>query len=242
MKNTFLFIFLFVASIGCIHAQVVIQGHIYGGMNRNSPVDSMKISTSSGNITYTDIQGIYMIKANEQNDTLFVSYQGRNIIHYPISFITNHEKFDIYLNNPGFYDTTYYNELPQVQVQTKNYQKDSLMNRYMYSNVFDYSKPKFNPFSPVTSVVNLFNRGYIKRQARYRKFAESNEQYGYVNSRWTRSLTGRITGIQDDSVLTIFMNQYEPSFSKIKLMNELELGQYILDSYKDFIKKEEGKK
>lgn len=242
MRRIVLFIVIWSISACCVHAQKVIQGHIYGGLNRNSPVDSMKVYTSSGNVTYTDIHGIYIIRTNEQNDTLFVSFQGRQIIHYPVSFITNPDKFDVYLNNPGFYDTTYYHELPQVQVQTKNYQKDSLMNRYMYSRVFDYTKPKFNPFSPVTSVVNLFNKSYIKRQARYRKFAESNEQYGYVDSRWTRSLVGKITGIQDDSLLAKFMLKYEPSYTKIKLMNELELDQYILDSYKEFIKNGEDKK
>ncbi|MDE1191672.1 MAG: hypothetical protein PW786_05995 [Arachidicoccus sp.] len=236
-----MFIIVFVASAGSLYAQKVIQGHIYGGMNRNSPVDSMKIYTSSGNVSYTDVHGLYMISAKE-NDTLFVSFQNREVIHYPVSFITTPDKFDVYLNNPGFYDSTYFNELPQVQVQTRSYTKDSLMNRYMYSKVFDYTKPKFNPFSPVTSVVNLFNRGYIKRQARYRKFAETNEQFGYVDSRWTTSAVGRITGIQDDSLLAKFMNKYEPPFSKINAMNELELDQYILDKYNEFKKEEENKK
>ncbi|HEY0297751.1 MAG TPA: hypothetical protein VGB84_00885 [Arachidicoccus sp.] len=243
MRRILLVILLLGISACCVvHAQKIIQGHIYGGLNRNSPVDSMRISTSSGSITYTDIHGIYMIKASEQNDTMFVSYQGRDIIHYPVSFISTPEKFDVYLNNPAFYDTTYYHELPQVQVQNRSFRKDSLMKREMYANVFDYTKPKFNPFSPVTSVANLFNKGYIHRQERYRKFAEGSEQYNYVDSRWTKSIVAKFTGIEDDSVLADFMQQYEPPYSKMKDMNELELYKYISDSFNAYQAKNPMKK
>lgn len=218
---------------------MVVQGHVYGGVNKNAPVDSMCVSTTSGKVTYTDKRGFYMIIAKSENDTLSISYQKRDIIRYPVRLITTPSKFDVYLNNPAFYDTTYARELPQVQVLSRNYQQDSLSNRETFSNVFDYTKPKFNPLSPITSVTNLFNKPYIHRQERYRKFAEFNEQSGYVKSRFTRSLVAKYSGIKNDDELTKFMKEYEPSYAVLSGMNDLELAQYILDSYKKF--KEEHK-
>lgn len=230
-----------VFSLGYCCAQRVIRGHIYGGLNQTSPVDSMQVRTSSGNITYTDIHGLYAIDAKPTNDTIFISFKGREIIHYPISFITTPDKFDVYLQNPGFYDPSYADELPEVRVMTRNYHKDSLANRQMYANVFDYTKPKFNPFSPVTSVYNLFDKKNIKRQERYRQFAKDNEQSGYVDSRFTRSYVSKIANIKDDDELSDFMKEYRPTFQDLVNMNELELGQYIIDSYKEYKKLKDTK-
>ena len=238
MKFFLVFAFLCCAGI-CAQAQIVVQGHVYGGVNKNSPVDSMRVSTTSGKITYSDKHGFYMIVAQSENDTLSISYQKRDIIRYPIKMITTPNRFDVYLNNPAFYDTTYARELPQVQIISRNYQQDSLLNREVYSNVFDYSKPRFDPFSPISSTVNLFRKPYIRRQQRYRKFAEFNEQSGYVQSRFTRSLAARYSGIKNDDELTKFMKEYEPSYATLSGTNELELAQYIIDSYKKF--KEEYK-
>jgi hypothetical protein len=238
LKFFLVFVLLCYAGIYA-QAQIVVQGHIYGGVNKNSPVDSMRISTASGKVTYTDKRGFYIIIAEQENDTLRISYQKRDIIRYPVKLITTPSKFDVYLNNPAFYDTSYARELPQVQVLSRKYQEDSLYNRDVYSKVFDYTKPRFNPFSPITSTVNLFRKPYIHRQQRYRKFAEFNEQSGYVQSRFTRSLVAKYSGIKDDDELTKFMKEYEPSYAALSGMNDLELAQYIIDSYKKF--KEEHK-
>jgi hypothetical protein len=142
---------------------------------------------------------------------------------------------------PVFYDPSYADELPEVRVMTRNYHKDSLANRQMYANVFDYTKPKFNPFSPVTSVYNLFDKKNIKRQERYRQFAKDNEQSGYVDSRFTRSYVSKIANIKDDDELSDFMKEYRPTFQDLVNMNELELGQYIIDSYKEYKKLKDTK-
>lgn len=212
----------------------MIRGHVFGAMTSTSPVDSIQLRTFSGQVTYSEKDGSYQISAEPTGDTLFVSYKGRDIMHYPVSLITTPEKFDIYLQNPGFYDDSYANQLEDVQVNTRNYHTDSLSNRQMYADVFNYKKPKFNPFSPVTSMVNLFSQGYLNRQKRYREFAISNEQEGYVDSRFTRSYVAKITGIQDDEILREFMNKYRPTYQQMQGMVELTLGQYILDSYAKF--------
>lgn len=92
----------------------------------------------------------------------------------------------------------------------------------------------------MTSTINLFNQKYLNRQKRFREFAIDNEQEGYVDSRFTRSYVGSITGIQDDEELSAFMKEYRPSYTQLKGMVEIALGQYILDAYQKF-KQEKAK-
>lgn len=217
-----------------LQAQRLIRGHVYGAKTSTSPVDSIQLRTYSGQVAYSQKDGSYQISGEPTGDTLFVSYKGRDIMHYPISLISTPEKFDIYLQNPAFYDNSYSNQLEDVQVTTRNYSTDSLYNRRMYADVYNYEKPKFNPFSPITSVINVFSQGYLNRQKRYREFAISNEKEGYVDSRFTRSYVAKVTGIQDDDELRAFMKKYRPSYEQMKSMVELSLGQYILDCYAKF--------
>ncbi|HTN36661.1 MAG TPA: hypothetical protein VL053_06275 [Arachidicoccus sp.] len=234
MNRVVLLLLLSITGLSAVHAQRLIRGHVFGARTTTSPVDSIELRTYSGSVAYSDRDGFYQINGQPEKDTLYVSYKGRDIMHYPISMITNPEKFDIYLQNPAFYDDSYANELEDVRVITRNYQTDSLSNRQLYGDIFDYTKPKFNPFHPITSVVNLFNQPYLNRQKRYQQFAVSNEKEGYVDSRFTRTYVARITGIQDDELLSEFMKKYRPTYAQVKGMVEIALGQYVLDCYKKF--------
>jgi len=228
--------------LGTADAQRLIRGHVYGARTSSSPVDSMRISTARGLVTFSDATGYYQISSSTPDkDTLYVSYKGRQIMQYPIGLISSPEKFDIYLQNPGFYDDSYFNELEEVKINARNYHTDSLEKRRIYGDIFDYTKPKFNPFHPVTSVVNVFRQPYLNRQKRYQEFAVSSEQEGYVNSRFTTTLVANLTGMQDDDLIREFMKKYRPSFSQMKGMVDISLGQYILDCYKVF-KKDKGLK
>lgn len=228
--------------LGTADAQRLIRGHVYGARTSSSPVDSMRISTARGLVTFSDATGYYQISSSTPDkDTLYVSYKGRQIMQYPIGLISSPEKFDIYLQNPGFYDDSYFNELEEVKINARNYHTDSLEKRRIYGDIFDYTKPKFNPFHPVTSVVNVFRQPYLNRQKRYQEFAVSSEQEGYINSRFTTTLVANLTGMQDDDLIREFMKKYRPSYAQMKGMVDISLGQYILDCYKVF-KKDKGLK
>ena len=233
---------LLISCLTTLSAQRLIRGHVYGARTSSSPVDSMRIHTYRGQVTYSDGAGFYQISSSDpEKDTLYVSYKGREVMRYPISRITTPEKFDIYLQNPAFYDDSYFNELEEVHVRSRNYHTDSLENRRLYADIFDYKKPKFNPFHPVTSAVNIFRQPYLNRQKRYQEFAVSSEQEGYVNSRYTVALVASLTGMQDDDLIREFMKKYRPSYEEMKGMVDLTLGQYIVDNYKKF-KLEKGLK
>jgi len=228
----FVIILVFAAGAG---AQRLIRGHVYGARTTTSPVDSMQLRTYRGQVTFSDKEGYFQISSsNPANDTLYVSYKGRFIMAYPIGKITTPEKFDIYLQNPAFYDNSYYNELEDVQVHARNYHTDSLEKRRLYGDIFNYSKPKFNPFHPITSAINVFRQPYLNRQKRYQQFAVSSEKDGYIDSRFTPTLVANLTGMEDDEQIRVFMKKYRPSFEQLKGMVDLSLGQYILDCYKVF--------
>lgn len=220
---------------GTADAQRLIRGHVYGARTSASPVDSMQISTYRGQVTFSDASGYYQISSTDPNkDTLYVSYKGRQVMQYPIGMITSPEKFDIYLQNPAFYDDSYANKLEDVRINARNYHTDSLDKRRLYEDIFNYTKPKFNPFHPVTSMVNVFRQPYLNRQKRYQQFAVMSEKEGYVDSRFTVSLVASITGMQDDELIREFMKKYRPTYAEMKSMVDLSLGQYIVDCYKKF--------
>ena len=228
---------LILISIGIVgaKAQRLIRGHVYGARTTTDPVDSMQISTYRGVVTFSDATGFYQISSENPNkDTLYVSYKGRRIMAYPISMITTPEKFDIYLQNPAFYDDSYFNQLEDVKVNARNYHTDSLEKRRIYGDIFDYTKPKFSPLHPVSSAINVFRQPYLNRQKRYQEFAVSSEQDGYIDSRFTPTLVASLTGIEDDVELHTFMKKYRPSYDQLKGMVDLSLGQYIIDCYKVF--------
>lgn len=230
----YIFIIILIFSVK-VDAQRLIRGHVYGARTTTSPVDSMLITTARGQATYSDQSGYFQISSSDPNhDTLYVSYKGREVMRYPIGLISTPEKFDIYLQNPGFYDDSYYNELEDVRINARNYHTDSLEKRRLYGDIFDYTKPKFNPFHPVTSVINVFRQPYLNRQKRYQQFAVTSEQEGYVSSRFTTTLVADLTGMQDDDLIREFMKKYRPTFSQMKGMVDLTLGQYIIDCYKKF--------
>ena len=238
-RLTCVFILIFIL-LGRAEAQRLIRGHVYGARTAISPVDSMRISTYRGMVTFSDATGFYQISsANPNQDTLYISYKGKQIMQYPVNLISSPEKFDIYLQNPAFYDDSYFNQLEDVKINARNYHTDSLAKRELYGDVFDYSKPKFNPFHPVTSVVNVFRQPYLNRQKRYQQFAVCSEQDGYVDSRFTTTLVASLTGMQDDDQIREFMKKYRPSYAQMKGMVDLTLGQYIIDCYKKF-KTEKG--
>ena len=226
---------LLISCIATVGAQRLIRGHVYGARTSSSPVDSMRIHTYRGQATFSDQSGFYQISSSDpQNDTLYVSFKGREVMRYPISHITTPEKFDIYLQNPGFYDNSYFNELEEVHVRSRNYHTDSLENRRLYEDIFNYRKPKFNPMHPITSAINIFRQPYLNRQKRYQQFAITSEQEGYVNSRYTVALVASLTGMQDDDLIREFMKKYRPTYEQMKGMVDLTLGQFIVDNYKKF--------
>ncbi|ANI89344.1 hypothetical protein A9P82_08585 [Arachidicoccus ginsenosidimutans] len=245
MKN--LFCIFFVSSFVIhIHAQT-IRGHVYGSANKEHPLKNVKLVTSSGNTAYTNADGAYTINMNKENDTLFVFHEDKEMIRFPVNYVTATDKFDIYLDNPNFADSSVAHELPEVKLHARNYHEDSLQTREKYNDIFTYEKPKFRYgkewiLTPLGGAVNIdalirlaqINR--TKQKWRNKQFALQSEEELYVNSRFTRSLVGSITHLDDDKELAVFMNYAKPTAMQLRIMNDLALNQFIVDQFKEYTK------
>lgn len=232
------------ASISYIRAQRTIHGHVYAGQNSGSPADSVKLLTASGDTAFTNTSGCYTIKTNEQKDTLYISYKGKEFYHFIVTNATP-DKFDVYLNNPSYFNDENAHELKQVEVHTRNYHEDSLLTRQKYNGIFTYERPKFRygkewiltPLGggmDIDALIRVLQFQEKHKQSRYKRFALQSEDQLYIDSRFTRSLAGRITHLDDDNELFAFMEWCRPTAPQLRMMNDLELSQYVSDEFKDY--------
>ena len=60
------------------------------------------------------------------------------------------------------------------------------------------------------------------------------QQDNYVQQIFTPALVERFSNMHNDDSLHMFIARYAPSYTQIKTMNELDLGNYILVNMKLF--------
>lgn len=61
----------------------------------------------------------------------------------------------------------------------------------------------------------------------------SDEQNKYIDHRYTKYLVKRLTNLDGDE-LNKFMDFYRPSYDEVLMMNDLELGYYIEQCFKNY--------
>lgn len=225
-------------------AQRTICGHIYVGQSNSVPADSVKLFTTSGDTAFTNSSGYYAIDVKEERDTLYLLYKDKDLVHFVITSATP-GKFDIYLNNPAHFDDENAHELKQVVVHVHNYHDDSLSTRRKYNGIFNYERPQFRygrewiitPLGggmDIDALIRVLQFQEKHKQLMYRRFARQSEDQQYIDSRFSRSFAGRITHLDDNNELFKFMEWAKPSAMELRLMNDLELSQYIQDKFIDY--------
>ncbi len=203
-------------------------------------MEAVSVQTSSGHFTISDSIGNYTISVRK-NDSLWFSYLNKQTMRYPIDTIAHPESFDIAL----YVDARW---LPEVTVATKNYKLDSLQNRQEYAKAFNFHKPglKISQSNPSTYTPGGLTVGFdldqiidafrFKRNREMLSFQQrliQEEHDKYIDHRYTKYLVKKLTGF-DGKQLDDFMNYYRPSYEEVLLMNDLELGYFIEQCYKDY--------
>jgi len=206
------------------------------------PLDAVTIQTTSGHHTISDSLGRYIISVN-RNDSVWFSYLNKQTMKYVVDTITHPQNFDIAL----YVDARW---LPEVRVQTRDYKLDSIENRQTYAKAFNYRKPglRFSQ-NPTTSnyvpgsvtaaldldeIINAFRFKRNRQLAAFQQRLIQDEQDKYIDHRYTKYLGKKLTGL-DGKELDDFMNFYRPSYEQVLLMNDLELGYYIEQCYKNYV-------
>ena len=204
------------------------------------PLDAVSVQTSSGNFTISDSLGAYKINITK-TDSIWFTYLNKQTMRYPVDTIQHPENFDIAL----YVDVRW---LPEVKVVTRNYKSDSIQNREAYANVFNFRKPglklsESNPSSYVPGsltagfdldeIINAFRFRHNREMLSFQQRLIQEEHDKYIDHRYTKYLVKKLTGL-DGQELNSFMNYYRPSYEEVLALNELELGYYIEQCYKDY--------
>ncbi|HEY2726060.1 MAG TPA: hypothetical protein VGI61_02725, partial [Parafilimonas sp.] len=186
--------------------------------------------------------GRYFINV-KKNDSVWFSYLNKQTMKYPVDTITHPQSFDIAL----YVDVRW---LPEVKVQTRNYKLDSIENRQTYAKAFNYRKPglrfsqqqtesNYVPGSvtaglDLDEIINSFRFKRNREMLAFQQRLIQEEQDKYIDHRYTKYLVRRLTAL-DGKELDDFMTFYRPTYDEVEAMNDLELGYYIEQCYKNYV-------
>lgn len=225
-------------------AQNRIEGKIYDETHY-VPIPNVEVLTSSGYKTMTDSIGNYNIRVNGKNDSIWFNYKGKNTLKYPVDTVKYTYQFNVGLSvkSPLPNDKHW---LTPVTVYTNTYRQDSIANRLAYDKIFHPDKGGFRLGQApegtfgvgvdLDALINSFRFAYNKRQEMYKQNIIDEEQYQYINHRFTKKLVSDLTQM-DSSDIDIFMKEYRPDYYSLTLMNEVALGKYIENAQKTYIAK-----
>ena len=232
--------FLYCSSfISKIAFSQTIKGRVSDYFSKR-PLDAVSVQTSSGHFSISDSLGNYTIAVTKK-DSIWFSYLNKQTMKYPVDTILHPENFDIAL----YVDARW---LPEVKVATRNYKSDSIQNRETYANAFNYRKPglrlsESNPstYTPggltvgfdLDEIINAFKFRRNREMLSFQQRLIQEEHDKYIDHRYTKYLVKKLTGL-DGKQLDDFMNYYRPSYDEVLMMNDLELGYYIEQCYKDY--------
>ncbi|WP_153798311.1 hypothetical protein [Foetidibacter luteolus] len=234
-----LFCFLF-AGFSAIAQSYNLQGRVVDFSSRN-PVEAVSVFSSSGRVRITDSLGRFTIPVTGK-DSVWFSFLNKNTQKYSIDTIANLSNFEIALHIEATW-------LPSVKVKSSDYKLDSILNRRNYAKIFDYKKPGLalssNPpssYVPGSLTVGLdldqlINMFRFRKQRQMLSFQERlliQEQDKYIDHRFNKRLIRQITGIDSGKTLTKFITIYKPAYEILLQMNDIELGYYIQQCYKQF--------
>ena len=117
------------------------------------------------------------------------------------------------------------------------------MRRYLYSDIFNYKKPTMGDAItvpkigkvPIPLAVGVSVSGLVRalqnkkndRQQRMKELAHYWEDEAYINYRLSSGFIELFTGLKDEDSIRYLRLYYHPAASRLREMNDLELGQYL---------------
>lgn len=233
---------LWVTVIGCcisveIKAQQV-QGTVFDITQKN-PLPFVTVLSNSGNGTQTDSLGFYSINV-QPGDSIWFSYLGKSTPKYAVNTISNPASFDISVLMSAV-------ELPGITLRKPNYHLDSLRNRQEYEKAFNYRRPgvRLNSIDPnsgnlgagvgvdLNELANVFRFRHNRNRKFLQRWLIKEEQEAYIDYRFNRGFIRKLTSLDGDE-LEEMMKYCRPDYEVVAIMNDADLGMYILDCFKDY--------
>lgn len=228
----YLLLFFFICSANQLAAQLTVSGTVFDSSKRNY-VENARVESSSGKFAQTDSMGRYKINVTEKDSLTFI-YQNKPTQKFLVKDISNLTQFDISL---GITVKGGYSTLKEVVVFARSYREDSMENRQVYGDVYNYAKPTIrtsvSPSGAVGADVNeIINMFRFKRNRQLKAFQarlELQEQDKFVSYRFNKNFVRRITQLQG-AELDTFMVKYLPTYEFASTADEVTFNKYILNS------------
>lgn len=229
-------------------AQLTIRGTVFDISKRNY-VENVKVESNSGNRSVTDSMGRYRITVTEKDSLAFI-YNDKSTQKFSVKEIADINQFDISLQVPV---KSKYSTLKEVVIIAKSYREDSMENRLMYSEYYDFHKPTLKTsISPsgvvgadLDEIINIFRFRRNKQLKAFRARLEQQEQDKYVDYRFNKTFVKRITQL-NGAELDTFMVRYRPTYEFASTADEVTFNKYVLNnSYRfklEMLRREQSKK
>ena len=230
--KTYLLLLFFICTANHLAAQLTVTGTVFDSSKRNY-VENVRVETSSGKFAHTDSMGWYKISVTDKDSLTFI-YQNKPTQKFLVKDISNLTQFDISL---GITVKGGYSTLKEVVVFARSYREDSMENRQVYGDVYNYAKPTIRtsvaPSGAVGADVNeIINMFRFKRNRHLKAFQarlEIQEQDKFVSYRFNKNFVRRITQLRG-AELDTFMIRYLPTYQFASTADEVTFNKYILNS------------
>jgi hypothetical protein len=211
----------------------MVSGTVYD-ITKKTPIEAVSVLSTSGKGTVTDSLGHYSIIVKE-TDSIYFSFLNKPTPKYPVTSIQNTAAFDISILKK-------IQELPTVFVKQRNYRMDSLQNRVDYMKIFNYQKPGLKSSMITTpgnvgvgldlaELINMFSFKKNRRTLAFQNRLLQQEKDNYVNYRFNKGLVKKLTGLNAPEIDS-FIAEFRPPYEMTLQLNDLELGQFIVEAFK----------
>lgn len=227
-----LLFFFTVFSAGQAGAQQFISGTVYDS-SRVNPVPDVRVESTGGKFTWTDSTGFYRIPVTEKDSLSFI-YQNKPTQKFSVREISDPQAFNLSLRVRV---KSKYSTLKEVVLIARSYREDSVENRQVYGDAFDYRKPGIrSSVSPdgavgadINEIINLFRFRRNRQLRAFQARLEKQEKDKFVDYRFSKTFVRRVTRLQG-AQLDTFMVRYRPPYEFASTADEVAFNRYILNA------------
>ncbi|MGL6268264.1 MAG: hypothetical protein ACRC2O_10055, partial [Chitinophagaceae bacterium] len=185
---------------------IMIRGYVYDS-TRMLTIPQVKVTSTSGAISYTDSVGYYSILVSIR-DSISFFFRGKSTAQFPVKDIRYQQGFDVSLRVTI---QSRYQTLKEVIVIGKSYREDSLENREKYRKAFGNSRgltlSETNPIMGGTpgldpnSIINMFRFRRNKSIQRLQSRLLEEEAQKFINYRFNKATVKQLTGLEGEQLL-----------------------------------------
>lgn len=214
------------------HSQCLISGKVTDSIHGAPLYPATVFNITSGQAVYADSLGNYKIRA-QNGDKLEYRYLGFYSKKYAVPAGFTHIIHNVILISKRI-------KLKTVEIQSLTpYQQDSLERIRTFGHYLSLPIAHLFGGSSGGLGVSMHPITYFskkeRRKRRFHKMYKQFEKDAFIDSRYTRKLVHRLTGMTDDS-LRIFMYKVRPDYNFARHSPDLLFWSWILRKYKAWAK------